>query len=266
MSYYFATLQGLRPQNEDSHKIIINLDGKDKLINNVNLYSVFDGHGGRFVSTFLKNNLIDYLINPTIKYPLSKKYIYTIYDQVQNRLRSDKRAQHCGSTGLVAIHYNQLGENYLNIINSGDSRCVLCRDNFAIQLTKDHKPNWPEEYHRITQAGGNIVFDGFDWRIRDLSVSRAFGDVDATPFVTHRPDIFRYKLSPSDKFIVLGCDGLYDSVDNNEIVNFVLSNCYDSSTLVRINRNINIGRKLADYAITKGSTDNVSAIVVFFDQ
>ena len=50
---------------------------------------------------------------------------------------------------------------------------MLCRDNFAIPLTKDHKPDFPEEKARIQALGGEIKFDGADYRIRDLSVSKA---------------------------------------------------------------------------------------------
>src|SRR5690606_39609294 len=47
-----------------------------------------------------------------------------------------------------------------------------------LPLTKDHKPNWPEEYQRIMALGGKVEFDGYDYRVGDLSVSRAFGDID----------------------------------------------------------------------------------------
>src|SRR5436305_1930508 len=77
------------------------------------------------------------------------------------------------------------GKYYINVINTGDSRCIICRDNLGIPLSKDHKPNWPEERYRIQQLGGKIYYDGDDYRIKDLSVSRAFGDIDAEPYVTY---------------------------------------------------------------------------------
>lgn len=161
--------------------------------------------------------------------------------------------------------FKQQDDTYLNILNTGDCRCIICRDNFALPLTKDHKPHWPEENRRIIKTGGKIVFDGFDFRIKDLSVSRAFGDTDATPFVSHRPDIFRYKIEKSDKFIVLACDGLWDVLSNDEVVNFILITSYDQSLTKRIvDNNVNVAKKLAEYALTKGSTDNISVIIAFF--
>lgn len=270
MNYCVASLKGKRPNNEDAHEIFINLNGEYNREfrakkNNINVYGVFDGHGGKYVSNFVKNNLIKFFINGNLQFPLHRKYIYEVYNTIQQNLRLDKNAAHCGSTGLVVVHYKEGREHFLNVINNGDSRCVLCRDNFAIPLTKDHKPNWPEEHVRITQLGGKIEFDGYDWRIKDLSVSRSFGDLDCHPYVTHIPDVFKYKLSSNDLFIVLGCDGLYDVLSNDDIVNFVLTNCFCIKTKKRININYNISKRLAEYAISKGSTDNVSVVVVFFN-
>lgn len=265
INVHSASLKGLRNQNEDAHEIIINYDGKNCNINNVNFYAIFDGHGGKSVSTFVKDNLPKFFTDKKVLYPLKKAYVINVYDHLQKLLKDHRYALYSGSTGLVVIQFKKGPDDYLNVINNGDSRCVICRDNFAMPLTKDHKPSWPEEHHRITQLGGEIKFDGMDWRIKDLSVSRAFGDVDAQPFVTHRPEIFRYKLDKADKFLVLACDGLWDVLSNSDVVNFVLLSCYDGQTKERINQKQNIAKKLADYAINKGSTDNVSVLVVFLN-
>lgn len=264
---YSVSLKGLRPQNEDTHVIIENLDSTNKNDPKINLYAVFDGHGGKQVSRYLKDTLPLFFSDNRVKYPLTKRYVINVYDHLQNKLKETKYATHMGSTALVVVQFKVNNDSFLNIINTGDSRCILCRDNFAIPLTKDHKPNAPEELHRIEKIGGMgiITFDGHDHRIHDLSVSRAFGDTDSTPEVTHRPDIFKYKIDKTDKFIVIGCDGLYDVLDNTDITNFVLLQCYDSNLTKRINPNINIAKRLGDYAISKGSTDNVSIVVVFFD-
>lgn len=265
MSCHVISLKGARPQNEDTHQIILNLDGKDTTIKDINFYLINDGHGGKTVSEYLKDNLPKFFVDKRVQYPIPKKYVINVSDHIQKTLKEQSFSNNQGSTSLAVIHFKYNGENYLNVINTGDSRCILCRDTFAIPLTTDHKPYWPTELHRINQLGGKIVFDGFDWRIKDLSVSRAYGDVSATPFLTHRPDLFRYKLDKNDKFMIISCDGATDTLANHELVNYVLLNCYDSSLKTRINQNVNIAKKLAEHAIKKGSTDNVSIIVVFFD-
>ena len=263
MNVHSVSIKGLRDQNEDKHDIIINSDNKNINNKNINYFAVYDGHGGKDISKYIQENLSQYFLNKKVIYPLSKKYVQNVFDHLQKNLRKINQAYYSGSTSLCIINYKYNGDDYINVINLGDSRCILCRDNFAMPLTKDHKPQWPEEKNRITQLGGNITFDGYDWRIKDLSVSRAFGDLDAAPFVTHRPDLFRYKLDKNDKFIVMACDGLWDVLPNQEVANFILSNCYDNTLKKRINLNVNIAKKVAEYALKKGSTDNITIIVIF---
>ena len=44
----------------------------------------------------------------------------------------------------------------LYVANLGDSRAVLCRDNNAIDMSYDHKPDNPNELTRIKKAGGYV--------------------------------------------------------------------------------------------------------------
>jgi len=271
MEVYSSSLKGNRAQNEDNHKIILNLDGKENDKAKINFFAVYDGHGGKFVSSFLKKNIHEFFIDKRVKYPLKETYINKIYKYLQDMLRSKfiKETSECGSTCLVAIQSkeNENGNinNYMYVLNSGDSRCVLCRGTKANALTEDHKPSWPMEKARIEKLGGTIRFDGYDYRIKDLSVSRAFGDVNAEPYLTNMPEIYKYKLSSKDKFMVLACDGLWDVMDNSDVVNFILKECYDNSFNTRINKKNNIATKLAEHAINIGSNDNITAIVVFFE-
>jgi len=263
---YSVSLKGIRNQNEDKHNIIINLDGKDNTKAPINFFGVYDGHGGKFVSSFLSESLPNLFLDKRIVYPVSREYINKAFKYLQFKVLKQNyldKSLHCGSTCLVGIHYKKVDQDYINVMNVGDTRCVLCRDNFAIALTKDHKPMWPEERHRIEKLNGKPYFDGDDWRIKDLSVSRAFGDFDAEPFVTNTPDIFRYKLDKNDKFIVFACDGLWDVLSNQDVVNFILNECYDKDLITRINKNLNIARKLAEFALKKGSTDNLTIIIYF---
>jgi len=263
MDVHSTSLQGMRRQNEDKHNIILNLNGKYKRLKNVNFFSVYDGHGGKEVSEFLYKKLYKYFMNRKLNYPLNKKTINFIYDHLQNILRTNhtNMCSHTGSTSLVAIQYKHNNNNYMHIVNLGDCRAVLCRNNLGLALTKDHKPIWPDEKSRIEKLGGKIYFDD-DWRVKDLSVSRAFGDLDATPYITHRPEFFNYKLSKNDKFVILACDGLWDVFTPQQAVNFVLLNCYDNH-FNRINRKDNIADKIAKQAIQRGSGDNITAIVIF---
>ena len=265
------SLIGKRDENEDKHKFIENIDNKNSNMNNINFYAIYDGHGGKEVSTYLEKHLHKYFFlsnidnNNTIKL---KHHIKNVYNHIQNKLNIQHRnfSYKIGSTALVTIMSKDKHDNtQLYIINLGDCRAVLCNKNLkAIPLSKDHKPNSLDERKRIGKLGGKIYYDGYDWRIETLSVSRAFGDIDSKPYISHLPEIYKLKLNNLDKFIVLGCDGLWDVMDNQEVVDFVLSNMPSKLQHNNNNNNTNISKKLGEYAIQKGSTDNVSVLFKFF--
>ena len=271
MNVHSVSLKGRREQNEDKHNIVLNLTKKVKTLNNINFFGVYDGHGGKFVSTYLALEMPKYFMDPSFTYPLNKKKIRQLYINIQNDLRTKyfNMANACGSTCLIATHFKHNNNFYLNILNTGDSRCIISKNNIATVITKDHKPNWPEERLRIENLGGKIYKDGYDYRIQDLSVSRAFGDIDAEPYLTNMPEMFTYKLDNLDQFVVLACDGLWDVLNNQEVVNFIVNNCFNKDgTRIDLydkdNKKINIARKLGEYAIKKGTGDNVTIIIIFF--
>jgi protein phosphatase 2C len=266
MLVYMVSLKGLRNSNEDMHTISINHNKENTKYAEVNVYGVYDGHGGKFVSTFLSNNLPIFFLSQKVVYPLKKDYVHTVYNKIQEILftKYEDKATESGSTCLIVCHFKKNGIQYLNILNTGDSRCVLCNsDNIAVPLTKDHKPDWPEEKNRILKLGGTITNDDGTPRIGSLSVSRAFGDKDESQYVTHLPDIFLYTLTDTDRFIIIACDGLWDVMSSDIAINLVIHHCYDAD-MKRINHEINIARKLAEKGIELGSTVNITCIGVFF--
>ncbi len=265
MNIYSISKKGRRDQNEDKETIFINSDNRDIKYNKINIFGVYDGHGGKYVSRFLTEKIPQYFKNLNTKYPLSGRYIRSTFKEIQQDLEKNHSdsCECCGSTCLVAVDYIHEQKRFIDIINLGDSRCIISRNNKANAITSDHKPNWPDERERIKKMGGEIYFDGADWRIGDLSVSRAFGDLDNKPYISCVPDIFRYRLNKRDQFMILACDGLWDIADGQEVVNFIITNCYDLE-YNRINKKTNIARLLADYAVQKGSTDNITIIIVFF--
>lgn len=267
MKIHTYTLKGKRRSNEDEHFNIINLNNTNNNLHPINFVGVFDGHGGKLVSKYLKKKLPRYFLKKSItniyheKNNVVTSFFSKLYDNIQNKLKKDHlyASQHCGSTAICGIHYLDKKNNpNLWIINVGDSRAVLCNHkNLTVPLSKDHKPNTPDERKRIHKLGGRkyIKFDGTDWRIKDLSLSRAFGDVDTAPYVTHKPEVLKMKLNKNDKFVIFACDGLWDVISNSEAVKFVNR---------KINSKQNIAKILAERAIEKGSYDNVTVSILFF--
>jgi len=277
MNYNYISLLGARPKNEDEIEVIINMDGSDKSIKQLNFFSIFDGHGGDKVSKYLKTKLPGYFLANSIdiipsKHSKFNKYINKIYQYVQTKLSSfELPSKTCGSTALVIINYpKNCVYNQLKVINLGDCRAVLCnKDNIAIPLTKDHKPTSWEENKRIISSGGTITIDrGDDPRINGLSVSRSFGDLDAKPHVSHLPDIYDYEITlGKDKFIIMGCDGVWDVLSNQDAVDFVLfamDRLIEVSPACTTRSNKNIANLLGEHAIARGSQDNISVLIVWF--
>ena len=108
------------------------------------------------------------------------------------------------------------------------TRAIVSRKGRALALSEDHKPALPTELQRIQKAGGWVTAQG---RINgNLNLSRALGDLKykgdkslprAEQIITAQPDITKHKLEKGDEFVVLACDGVWDCMTNQEVVDFV---------------------------------------------
>lgn len=129
-----------------------------------------------------------------------------------------------GCTAVVAL----MSGRDLYVANAGDSRCVVCREGKVVEMSFDHKPEDEIELARIRKAGGRVTLDG---RVNGgLNLSRAIGDhgykvnKDLTAeeqMISALPDLKRLTLEPSDEFMVLACDGIWNYMTNEEVVGFV---------------------------------------------
>lgn len=267
MDIHSTSIIGARNRNEDKLIIISNIDNQDPTKSPINLYCIFDGHGSGAISKILSDLFPKVLMHKEFSFPYGLRFIYNLHSSIQELLKTKYAsiATEAGSTSLVCCLFKYNKNKYIQIMNVGDCRCVICRDNKAIPITKDHKPMWPDEKLRIENLGGSITFDGYDYRIGDLSVSRAFGDLSQSKFVNPEPDVFNVRLTKRDKFIILACDGLWDVLSNQDVINFILINFYNLKTGKKLDKRINIAKQLAEYAVKRGSTDNISIIIIFLD-
>lgn len=272
---------GTRPQNEDAIDIITNLDDSNKNIEIMNYCAIFDGHGGGAISQILtdqkKINISKYLCYKAS--PLANKLIKNnntksishVFAHIQEKLKNDYiKSNTMGSTALISLIYPRNNNKLrLKMINLGDSRAVICSENnIAIPLTLDHKPHLYCEKNRIEKLGGLVTHHtNDDPRINGMSVSRSFGDLD-NKYISQVPDVFDYNLT-DEKFIIMCCDGVWDVVENQEAIDLVLTE-YDkfknkNKKIVDLKgkSEYNFAEKLANYALSKGTTDNVSVIIIF---
>jgi serine/threonine protein phosphatase PrpC len=90
-------------------------------------------------------------------------------------------------------------------------------------VTTDHKPDEILEKVRIEKMGGEIYKDSEGTlRIGDLSLTRALGDGDNAPYISQKPDVFYKKITAQTKFVVMGCDGLWDVINNEELFKLLM--------------------------------------------
>jgi protein phosphatase PTC1 len=167
--------------------------------------------------------------------------------------------QECGTTVAAALirPRDARGNRLLHVANVGDSRVVLSDNGKAVRLTKDHNLKLTSEVHRVRQEGG-VVFNG---RVNgQLAVSRALGDHSLkSSGVSAVPDQMHVVLQPRHRLLIIACDGLWDVVTDQQAVQ-ALELLHDERDAVEM------AKVLVDMAIQRGTTDNVSVMVVLLRQ
>ncbi|XP_026470944.1 LOW QUALITY PROTEIN: probable protein phosphatase CG10417 [Ctenocephalides felis] len=174
-----------------------------------------------------------------------------------------------GTTAVVAI----IHEKELYVANAGDSRCVLCRNGKAVDMSIDHKPEDESEQSRITKAGGRVTLDG---RVNGgLNLSRAIGDhaykqnknlPAAEQMITALPDVQHITLTNEDEFIILACDGIWNYLNSQETVDFVRSRYRDELKLSCVIEQL-FDHCLAPNTMGDGTgCDNMTAIIISLQQ
>ncbi|RHY28557.1 hypothetical protein DYB32_005882 [Aphanomyces invadans] len=259
-----SCMQGWRESMEDAELVDTSLPGLHK----VALLSIFDGHGGDFIA---KETTDDYNAfdgkNPyTLVSALSEAFLRT--DDALREAHLDGTADEVGATGLVVLVTER------HIISANVGACHAPPDKSGqvpIQMSLDHKPDHEAEKLRIIAAGGNV----FRGRVcGGVAVSRGFGDFwfkrneennpDKKPwehFVIAEPCVNIHVRSPdTDEFLVLGCDGIYDVMSNEQIQMFTRDKLAEGKTPTVV------AELLMEECLHKGSRDNMSVIVALLNQ
>jgi len=208
------------------------------------------------------------------------------FRQLESDWISNPRNGLQGSCAVLAcLHGERVDALQLYVANLGDSRGVLCRGGIAVPLSEDHKPNRPDEVERIRRNGGQVAKVLKTWRVYAaahnddpngattttglssskhkrpqamLAVSRAFGDRDLKrpkKIVSSQPEVHVVPISPIDLFAVLACDGIFDVLDSQSVVDIVAENWGDPHAAAEAVKN---------RALLAGSSDDLTVVVVMF--
>ena len=110
-------------------------------------------------------------------------------------------------------------ERKIIFVNIGDSRALLLSsDHKVLFATEDHKPNSPTEHLRIIKAGGSIYQNQMNYELvqnGEILKEEKFGGKKGIIIPT--PDIMFIDNLGKAKYVVMGCDGIYDVLSNEEI-------------------------------------------------
>lgn len=274
------------------------------------VFSLYDGHGrggaeaAFAAASFLPHEII--IKGEELAYPLVDNHI-------------ERSGCTAGTTAVSARVLPRDDDTYdLILAWAGDSRAVLCCNNGLPHLeTIDHKPEDLVEQERILNAGGVIyrhvfkmqngqrksllrvshpVADGCQHvpdnrRISGLSFTRALGDAKwSNILISPEPEIITTVMQPGQEgYLILGSDGLWDTVSTDEAAHIVSRACplfesLDAASIERLEDDddacakdnesteeagsaasaILTARALRDAAYNHGSSDNITALVVRF--
>ena len=223
---------------------------------------------------------------------------------IKQKCKSAEEFDNSGSCALVCI----LLDNKVYISNIGDSRAIMSMSGGTKikQLSIDHKPNNPKEFERAIKNGSKIYIDNddpdrdisklvfikdksefekykneveeviFREYPSDLAVMRTIGDVKVKNkeyggkpgTIISIPEIFIYDISNTDDFIVMGCDGIFDDLSNQDVVEaawYIYKNRsktknYDIHELTQEACDM-----IIKYGLEKETSDNLSCIIIGFE-
>ena len=305
-------MQGWRKRQEDAHISAISLGDKKDL----DVFGVFDGHGGKEISKFVSNHFTEELrVNKNVSTNMSlalketfikmdeimqtpesieeiKKYarISKEEDDIQSKNEpqnsqmqlitqlmgqkdpdSNDIFMRTGCTACV-MSIDETNKK-LYFANAGDSRVVMCKNGLAEPQSEDHKPEMESEKKRIYKAEGWIS----DGRVKgNLNLTRGFGDLEykqnknlkpEEQMITANPDIKVVDFTNDMDFVIIGCDGIWDCLKNQEACDFVKER-------LKKNPDIKISKIIEEmldsivakdlYNDTGVGCDNMTCIVIVF--
>ncbi|KAI0779624.1 adenylate cyclase-like protein [Fomes fomentarius] len=151
-----------------------------------------------------------------------------------------------GASGIVLY----LVDRTLFVANAGNALAVISRSGNARLVSRKHDPFDRQETARIRAAEGWVSPKGF---VNDeIDVSRSFGFYYLLPVVNPRPDVFKYELTETDEFVIVGNRGLWDYVSYQTAVD-----------IARKERDPMIAaQKLRDFAICYGAEGTTMIMVI----
>lgn len=254
--------KGPKPSMEDVHTCIDNLPQYLGEVADVPspgaFYGVFDGHGGIDAASFVRDKLLQFIVEDSFFPVCLERAIKSAFLKADYAFADDSSLDiSSGTTALTAF----ISGRKMIVANAGDCRAVLGKRGRAIEMSRDHKPDYASERTRIEKLGG-VIYDGY--LNGQLSVSRALGDWhmkgpkgSASP-LSAEPELQETLLTEDDEFLILGCDGLWEVMSSQYAVTMA------RKELMLHNDPERCSRELVREALKRNTCDNLTVVVICF--
>ncbi|KND03139.1 uncharacterized protein SPPG_02202 [Spizellomyces punctatus DAOM BR117] len=250
---------------EDAHAYIYNFTNT----NGSGWFAIYDGHAGKTAAEWCGEHLhenFEKLLQerPSTAVPelLNDSFLVT------DSQLGERKASYSGCTAVVGFIRTEdrpspnassdsgaktRKRRILYTANVGDARAVLGRDGKAIRLSYDHKGSDPLEAKRIVDSGGFVMNN----RVNGvLAVTRSLGDITMKDWIIGSPYTAETILDEKDTCLILACDGIWDVCSDQTAIDLIKD----------VTDPQQAAEDLLDYALENFSTDNLSVLVVRFDQ
>ncbi|CAK91754.1 unnamed protein product (macronuclear) [Paramecium tetraurelia] len=292
-AYAANTNQGLvRDYNEDRVSIILNIIKPQSRENEpwpkCSYFGVYDGHGGSACADFLRDNLHQFVVkepdfpwNPINAITKGFEAAEKCFLQMAQDSFNQGIPERSGSCAIVIL---MIGDSCY-VANVGDSRAILSAESGkkVIDLSKDHKPEL--ERDRIIKGGGQVYqthgVNGEGQTILGpmrvnpgrLSVSRTFGDIEAKlekfggnpKIVIAEPEIKHIKIVNDHDFIVLGSDGIFDTMSSKDVITQIWKDVQQSQNTNDLHDMMsNAVESVIKESLLRKTTDNVTLLIIAF--
>ena len=237
MQVGFKSDKGLRrSNNEDACFVLL----PDKV------YVVADGVGGGNAGEIASRTAVNVIANYVVEHPIADmtnkyaivNYLQSCLDEANSKIFSmaNTYEENTGMATTAVIVYAAAGKVY--ITNVGDSRVYLYRGGQLVQLTEDHT------YVNTLVKAGILSKEQAEVDERKNVITKALGAES-----TVEPDFFQIEMMTDDIFLIC-TDGLYNEVENPEIIQVLSKNQSMSDVCI----------ELINRANKNGGRDNITII------
>ncbi|CAL8263200.1 unnamed protein product [Boreogadus saida] len=258
---FVHAIRNTRRKMEDRHVALEHFSTLFNLQDGVQrrYYGVFDGHGGVDAAVFAAAHL-QVLLSQEAELRSDAAAAFRHAFQLTDQMFRDKAGRQrlrSGSTGVAVLIQDQ----ELTLAWLGDSQALLVAQGHVVPLMEPHKPEREDERRRVEELGGCVTFSGC-WRVNGTyAVSRAIGDFDQKPYVSGEADCVTLPLRGAEDFLLLACDGFFDTVSPAEVPGLVLDALEGGEGVAAAGEGV--AQKLVSHAREAGSSDNITVMVVF---